>query len=498
MYLSHAINQRSSVSGRRGGSRRSCRCGCTSAAAHWAYRRMATDLARQFAVGGPEAVAAPFLRFRSDSAFSDEPRRSSRPLVLVNLRLFDGTTSALRDGLQVRVFGDRIQDILPAGEAPGDAEVVDCGGRVLMPGLIDAHWHSMLCGISQMEAMVADVAYIHLVAAREAQNTLMRGFTTVRDAGGPSFALKRAVDEGLLFGPRIYPSGAMISQTSGHGDFRMRYEVTEAAGQLSHTERVGMAAIADGKDAVLRRAREQLMLGASQLKMMAGGGVTSAYDPIDSVQFTEEELRAGVAAAADWGTYVMVHVYNAAGIQRAIRAGVRSIEHGQLTDEETARMMADHGIWWSLQPFLGDEDANPHADPRSHAKQMMVAQGTVRAYEMAQRLKVSTAWGTDILFSPHTLPDHGHMLAKLTRFYAPLDALCMATGRNGELLRLSGARNPYAAKVGVIEKDAMADLLVVDGDPSCSLDFLAQPEQSLQLIMKGGCIYKSALPPVSG
>lgn len=498
MYLSHAVNgHRPSVLSKRAGLAPhpgSCRCGCVGAVARWAYRRMAADLTYQLAAQGQAAAATPFLKFRADSAFSDQPRQSQRPVVLTNLRLFDGITAALRDGVNIRIAGDRIQAIVPAGDALGDdVEVIDCGGRVVMPGLIDAHWHSTLCGVTELEAMTADVAFLHLVAAREAQNTLMRGFTTVRDAGGPSFALKRAIDEGVVFGPRIFPSGAMISQTSGHGDFRMRYDVTENAGLPSHGERAGMSVLADGADAVLRRAREQLMLGASQLKMMAGGGVTSVYDPLESLQFTDAELRAGVAAARDWGTYVMVHVYTAAGIERAVQAGVRSIEHGQLTDEKTAKLMADNGVWWSLQPFLGDEDANPHADPRSHAKQMMVAQGTVRAYEFAQRLKVKTAWGTDILFSPETLPRHGHMLAKMTRFYAPLEALRIATGQNGELVGMSGARNSYPGQVGVLAQDAMADLLVVDGDPAANLDFLTQPEQSLRLIMKDGKIYKSSL-----
>lgn len=438
-------------------------------------------------------MAAPFLSFKSNSAFASQPKTSGRPLLFTNLRLFDGITNTLQQGRSIRIEGNKIAHIGTAGDTPEDVEVIDCGGRLLMPGLIDAHWHATLCGLTQVSAMTSDVPYLHLVAAREAENTLMRGFTTIRDAGGPSFALKRAIDEGIVHGPRIYPSGAMISQTSGHGDFRMRYEVPRADGVLSHTELAGVAAIADGPSEVLRRAREQLMLGASQLKLMAGGGVTSPYDPLDTVQFTEAELRAGVEAASDWGTYVMVHVYTAKGIQRAIKAGVKSIEHGQLADEETARLMADHGVWWSLQPFLADEDANQLPDPRNRAKQLQVAEGTIKAYEMAQRLNIRTGWGTDILFSPQNLPQQGRMLAKLTRFYQPLDLLRIATGQNGELLGMSGLRNPYEGKVGVIAPGAMADILVADGDPSINLDFLADPEKNLRLIMKDGKVYKSTL-----
>ncbi|AZY51895.1 metal-dependent hydrolase family protein [Bordetella avium] len=470
-------------------------CGCRKHGPlmAWMNRRVENDLVLRMAAGGVVETVRPFGAFRADSAFAGDPQVSAKPVIFTNLRLFDGLRSSLRDGMDVRVEHNRITDILPAGQGREGAAVVDCGGRVLMPGLIDAHWHSMLCGITQMAAMTADPAYIHLVAAREAQHTLMRGFTSVRDAGGPSFALKRAIDEGLVHGPRIYPSGAMVSQTSGHGDFRMPYEVPSRPDALSHFELAGVSAIADGHDEVLRRAREQLMLGASQLKLMAGGGVTSLYDPLTSVQFTEEELRAGVQAAADWGTYVMVHVYSSQGIQRALKAGVRSIEHGQLADEETARMMADHGAWWSLQPFFGDEDANPHPDPVSHAKQQQVAQGTERAYALSRQFDIKTAWGTDILFSPQLLARHSHMLAKLTRLYAPLDLLRMATGANGELLGMSGLRNPYAGAVGTITPGALADLLVVDGDPSRDLDFLTEPQRNLRLIMKDGRVYKNSL-----
>lgn len=470
-----------------------CRCRAQGPVAAWVHRRIEADEAAGLSSGGTASATQAFGAYRRDHVFSGEPLSFSKPVVITNIRLFDGIHAQLREGMTVRIDGNRIVDVLEAGAGQGDTEVIDGQGRVLMPGLIDAHWHSTLCGISEMAAMTADVPYIHLVAAREAQNTLMRGFTSVRDAGGPSFALKRAIDEGIVHGPRIYPSGAMVSQTAGHGDFRMRYEVPSTPNTLSHAEIAGVSSVANGHDEVLRRAREQLMLGASQLKMMAGGGVTSLYDPLMSIQFTEDELVAGVKAASDWGTYVMVHVYHAAGIQRALRAGVRSIEHGQLADEETARMIADHGAWWSLQPFFGDEDANPHADPRSQAKQKLVAEGTERAYEMAQRFQVKTAWGTDILFAPQTLPRHTHMLTKLTRLYDPLTVLRMATGQNGELLGMSGLRNPYGANVGTITPGDLADLLLVDFDPTQNLDALNDPEKNLHLIMKDGKIYKNIL-----
>lgn len=449
-------------------------------------------MSRRFFVGGMAAMLAPFALQPEQALAQTEP---SQPRVLLtNLRLFDGSGQPVRQGVQVLIEGEHIQALPGAGEQVADVQVIDCQGKLVMPGLIDAHWHTMLAAIPQMVAMTSDVGYLYLAAAQEAQRTLQRGFTSVRDAGGPSFALKRAIDEGMVAGPRIFPSGAMISQTSGHGDFRLRTELPRADNEpLSLIERVGVAMIADGEDQVLRRVREQLMLGATQIKMLAGGGVASMYDPLDSIQFTDKELRAGVAAADDWGTYVMAHVYTPKGIQRSIRAGVKSIEHGQLADEESVRMMRGEGVWWCLQPFLQDEDSNAYPDAARRASQHQVAQGTERAYAMAQKHGVQTAWGTDILFNPKNTATQGKQLAKLTRFYDPLTLLAQATGMNGKLLALSGERNPYPRTLGQIAPGAWADLLVADGDPGVNLDFLADPECNLRLIMKGGKVYKNTL-----
>jgi imidazolonepropionase-like amidohydrolase len=236
--------------------------------------------------------------------------------------------------------------------AIGSVMVVNGGGRVLMPGLIDAHWHAVMASVPQMLLMTADPSYIQLLAARQADATLMRGFTTVRDLGGPVFALKRAIDEGVMIGPRIYPSGAFISQTSGHGDFRFSFEVPrKLGGPLSHSEVEGVAAIADSPDEVRLRAREQLRQGASQIKLMAGGGVASPYNPLESIQYTEAEIRAAVEAAGNWGTYVTVHAYTPPAIRQAVAAGVKCIDHGHLIDEPTAKLLADKGICGACSPF---------------------------------------------------------------------------------------------------------------------------------------------------
>jgi imidazolonepropionase-like amidohydrolase len=400
----------------------------------------------------------------------------------------------MQEGRDILVEGGRITALPPAGEGPEDAERIDCGGRAVIPGLIDAHWHATLAAVSQIAAMTADIGFVHLAAGREAGATLMRGFTTVRDVGGPALGLKLAIDRGVVEGPRIFPSGAMISQTSGHGDFRLLNELPRMPGDPpAYAERAGVVAIADGEAEVLRRAREQLMRGASQIKIMAGGGVSSLYDPLESLQLTPTEMRAAVQAAEDWGTYVCAHVYSAAGIRRALDAGVRSIEHGQLADEATARLMADSGAWWSIQPFLGDEDANTKSDPVQQDKQDEVAQGTVRAFELGRAHGVRMAFGTDILFSANGGASQGRQLAKLTRFMPPLEALRMATGAGGELLAMSGGRAPYPEPLGVIAPGAAADLLAVDGDPAAGLDWLGDPAANLRLIVKAGRIHKDTL-----
>ncbi|MGV6872206.1 amidohydrolase family protein [Pseudochelatococcus sp. B33] len=419
---------------------------------------------------------------------------TSPATVLANARIFDGVSAGLIDGRDIVVADGRIAALVARADAPGDARTIDCTGKVVMPGLIDAHWHSFMAALPQAIAMTADAAYIHLLAAQEAGRTLLRGFTSVRDVGGPTFALKRAIDEARFPGPRIFPSGAMISQTAGHGDFRFRSQIPSTpTSPLSPAEQEGIAIIADGVPDVLKRAREQLLLGASQLKIMVGGGVSSLYDPLDSIQFTAPEIRAVVDAASDWGTYACAHVYTPEGIDRALACGVKSIEHGQLADAPTARRMADAGAWWSLQPFLADEDSNPQATPEQQAQQQAIAEGTVRAFELARQHDVKTAVGTDILFSPAKTGTQGRQIAKLARWMPNVDVLRLATSRNGELLALSGARNPYPGRIGVIEAGAHADLLVVDGNPLEDIGIIGEPDRRMALIMKAGTIYKNTL-----
>jgi imidazolonepropionase-like amidohydrolase len=411
-----------------------------------------------------------------------------------NVKVFDGKSDKLTASTSVLVVGDKVEKIGADIAAPKKATVIDAGGRTLMPGLIDAHWHAMLVRPTPAEALTWDVGYANLVAGAEATDTLLRGFTTVRDVGGPAFGLKRAIDEGVVAGPRIYPSGAMITVTSGHGDFRQPFEVPRTLGSArTRMEQIGGSLLADSPDEVRLRVREQLMLGATQIKLTGGGGVASPHSPLDATTFTEPELRAAVEAAEIWGTYVTVHAYTPASIKRAISAGVKCIEHGHLMDEATAKLIAERGVWLSIQPFPDElADAFPPGS-QQRAKASEVFAGMEIAYRMARKHKLKTAWGTDIIFSPGLARRQGELLVKLERWYTPAETLVMATGTNAELLAMSGKRNPYPGKLGVVEEGALADLLLVDGNPVEKIKLIADPAKNFVVIMKDGKIYKNLI-----
>ncbi|HMB60093.1 MAG TPA: amidohydrolase family protein [Xanthomonadales bacterium] len=418
-------------------------------------------------------------------------------VVFENVRVFDGTSDRLSAPTNVLVVGNAIKVISsdPIADPPAMSLTrLQGGGRTLMPGLIDAHTHIMFESVSQVTVLTGDIGFINVAAVKAAKDMLMRGFTSIRDLGGPAFGLKRGIDAGLVPGPRIWPSGAFISQSGGHGDFRLPNELPARPGDFTYSERVGGSAIADSADAVRLRTREQLALGASQIKLMAGGGVSSSFDPLDVTQYTVPEIRAAVEAAENWGTYVTVHAYTPRAVRQAIEAGVKCIDHGQLLDEPTAKLMAEKGVWWSLQPFTDDGKSRfPEGSP-NRAKQLEMYSGTNTAYSFAKKFKIKTAWGTDILFSAEAAAGQGAQLAKMVRWYTPAEALRMATAGNAELLALSGLRSPYTGKLGVVQEDALADLLLVNGDPLTDINLVADPAKNFVVIMKDGAIYKNLLP----
>lgn len=416
-------------------------------------------------------------------------------ILFENVRIFDGTSERLSEPSHVLVVGNTIRTIAETPIAAPEGVTltrIDGRGRTLMPGLIDAHTHLMFATVSQAAILTSDVGFLNVVAVRAAEEMFLRGFTSVRDVGGPVFGLKRGIDLGLARGPRIWPSGAFVSQSGGHGDFRLPNELPAAPGQYSFSERVGAAVIADSSDAVRLRARELLALGASQLKLMAGGGVASSYDPLDVTQYTVPELRAAVEAAENWGTYVTVHAYTPRAVRQALEAGVRCIDHGQLLDEATVALMAEKGAWWSLQPFIEDgHSAFAEGTPNRQKQQEMYA-GTDTAYALAKKHRLKIAFGTDILFSAESAARQGEQLVRMARWFTPAEVLRMATHDNAELLALSGERSPYRGKLGVVAEGALADLLLVEGDPLAKLELLSDPAKNLLVIVKDGRIEKNA------
>jgi imidazolonepropionase-like amidohydrolase len=458
--------------------------------------RMNEDLSRRgFFLGAGAAIAS--LGLNGLSTPVQAQSAPSKGVLFENVRIFDGISEKLSPPMNVLVVANLIKSI-SAGPIAAPPDVVltriQGSGRTLMPGLIDAHTHIMFATLPQVAVLTGDVGFINVAAVKAASDMLLRGFTSIRDMGGPAFGLKRGIDAGLVAGPRIWPAGAFISQTGGHGDFRLPNDFPARPGDYTFSERVGGAAIADDPDTVRKRAREQLALGASHIKLMAGGGVSSVYDPLDVTQYTVAELRAAVEAAENWGTYAAVHAYTPRAVRQAVEAGVKCVDHGQLLDEPTVALMAEKGSWWSLQPFLDDEDATPFAEGSvNRKKQLQMISGTDNAYKLAKQYKMKTAWGTDSLFDAKVTARQGAQLTKLTRWFSSTEILKMATSNNAELLALSGLRSPYEGKLGVVQEGALADLLLVDGDPIAKLKLVENPDQNFLVIVKDGSIYKNAL-----
>lgn len=429
------------------------------------------------------------LLFVAVQAFGQQPER----IIFENVQIFDGQSETLSAPSSVLVEGNTIQlistDINP--EDYPDAMRIDGEGSTLMPGLIDVHVHLTFGSLSMEEMMNPNMSMDTPAPriAEQSSNMLMRGFTSVRDAGGPIFEIKAAIDEGVFPGPRVWPSGATISQTAGHGDFRMPHERSRRFfGEPSRAEFLGATFIADGRDEVLTAVRENLRFGAGQIKLMAGGGTSSAYDPVDVTQYTLDEMRAAVEAAEDWGTYVMVHAYTPRAIQRAIEAGVKVIEHGQLLDEETIRMMVENDVWLSSQVL---RESTPDMDPLRVEKRKPVMEGQAKVWPLIKEHGVKIGFGTDFLFEPDLNVEQNNSILQLLEWFEPHEMLKIVTYNNARMLDLSGMRSPFQGRLGVVEEGALADLLLVNGDVLRNPDLIADPENSFLIIMKNGKIYKN-------
>jgi imidazolonepropionase-like amidohydrolase len=425
--------------------------------------------------------------------FALAQQKPSTATLFRNVRVLDVVNGRLGSPTNVLVRGNTIAAIGPSADIAPSGKTIDGKGRTLMPGLIDVHVHLTFGALSLTDLYDPKTTPERLgaAAAKSATEMLLRGFTAVRDMGGPIFPLKRAIDSGKVIGPRVWPSGAVISQTSGHGDFRTPEERSRRFfGKPSRAEEEGATFIADGRDEVLTAARENLRMGASQIKIMGGGGTSSAYDPIDVTQYTLDEMKAAVEAASDWNTYVAVHAYTPRAVRRAIEAGVQCIEHGQLLDEATIKLIARKGVWLSAQNLIPD---TPSMTPERRAKRKGILEGAARVWQWAKKHGVKLAWGTDILFEPELNSEQNRLVLPLKQWFTTAEILKLVTHDNAQLLALSGPRAPYQGKLGVVEVGALADLLLVEGDPLANIDLIADPQKNFTVIMKDGVIYKGEL-----
>ena len=418
--------------------------------------------------------------------------------LFTNVNIYDGKQDSLVKGKEVLVKGNQIVKIAEKIATNKMTRIIDGHGGVLMPGLIDAHTHLMVVDDFEKAIYKDDQFYIGAVAAEAAKRMLLRGFTTVRDAGGPVGGLKRAIDEGKIPGPRILPSNAFISQTAGHGDFNTAdsYLSPHFTGIPDKAEIYGWVKIADGVPEVQKAAREVLRTGATQLKVMASGSVTGAHDPIDATEYTYEELKAIVTEAAHWGTYVMVHAYSDDAVRNAIKAGVKSIEHGQLVKSDTLKLMHEKGIWLSPQCIATSKTAKEVglAGTPAEPKFETVKKGTARTLKAAKEYGLKVAWGTDTFGSLEFQAAQSEEFIARSKFFTNGEILKQVTSQNATLLGLSGERHPYKeGPLGVIEEGAYADVIIVKGNPLEDITLLAYPEKNIVFIMKDGKVYKNRL-----
>jgi imidazolonepropionase-like amidohydrolase len=426
---------------------------------------------------------------------AEEPSR----VLFTNVRIFDGTSEKLIQNGSVVVEGNMITGVSDEPLAAANAVVIDGGGRTLMPGMIEGHGHVTYSSPLPDMMLNHDPTEQAIRSARRAQDYLMAGFTTIRDMGGASVGVQKALDAGMFPGPRIYSSGPSISQTSGHGDFRTAndgHPYFDGRVSAGVADRLGWTRIADGVDEVRRAVRDNLFRGAAQIKIMTSGGVTSFTDPLFAPEYSPEEIKVAVYEASKYGTYVAVHAQTDAGVVAALDAGAISIEHGLILEEETVKRMAEVGAYYNPQAFLALQDvsSNPmFQDPIQQQKNRQVAEGAPQAIAWAKQYGVKILWGTDVFFGDDAFVNFRQEFAYRDRFFTPIEQMQQVTGINGEILALSTWKDPYPhGDLGVIQEGAYADILLIDGDPSKDIKILMD-SNNIDLIMKDGVIYKNEL-----
>ncbi|HEY8706556.1 MAG TPA: amidohydrolase family protein [Burkholderiaceae bacterium] len=412
------------------------------------------------------------------------PKPHGKDMILFeHADILDPAAGRLLKDRFVLVDGQTIREVSEQPPAAAGARVIDASGKVLMPGLIDCHVH---CLASQVHlGRLANLPNVLAVlrAVPLLRGMLERGFTTVRDAGGADYSLAEATRSGVIEGPRIFPSGRALSQTGGHGDFRERNDVIEPC---ACTAKIGaISRVVDGVDAVRRAVREEIQKGATQIKIMASGGVASPNDPIHFLGYSEDEIRAAVEEAGNAGTYVMAHAYTGRAIARAVRCGVRTIEHGNLVDADAARAMADHGAiavpTLATYEALATEGAALGFPPEAVAKIEAVRGDGLRSLEVFARAGVRMAYGSDLLGESQRLQSDEFALR--ARVLGAAEAIRAATTHAAFLLNMEG-------RLGTVAAGAIADLLLIDGNPLENIDLLRGQGGSIQLMMKDGRILK--------
>jgi imidazolonepropionase-like amidohydrolase len=407
-------------------------------------------------------------------------------ILFKNFRMLDPEREEISGGYEMLVEGESIREVSERPIKAGDASVVDCGGRTLMPGLIDCHAHVMLSEVVIRQLENVPLTLMTARAIESMRAMLDRGFTTVRDTGGADWGLKAAVEQGLAKGPRLFISGKAIGPTGGHFDMRRR---TDADASCHCNNALAfVAAIADGESEVRKTVREQMRQGCDQVKIMMSGGVASPYDPLDSLQFSAREVTAAVEEAQAFGRYVCAHAYTAEAITRAAHAGVRTIEHGNLIDDAAAQLMAKTGMLLVanlVTYYAMRERASAFGmPPEMLAKNELVIEGGLRSLEICKRAGVPVAYGTDLLGALQV--DQSREFGLRRQVLSALEIIRSATLVGARVVRMEG-------KLGCLRPGALADLLVLDGNPLKDIGVLETPEKSLLAIMKGGRFHKNRL-----
>lgn len=411
--------------------------------------------------------------------------------VFRSARIFDGESATLRDGLDVVIANGVIQEISERRTQPdSNTEIVDCGGRVLMPGLIDAHVHVYASGLNITRTVQTPMSYLAHFAAQFLRSSLDRGFTTLRDVGGADVGISLAIKDGLLDRvPRLFYGGRALSQTGGHGDFRPGDHALDSphicgcSFQADH-----LAVVVDGADAVRRAVREELRRGASHIKIMGSGGVASPTDPLDRCQFSDGEIQAAVEEADRAGHYVAAHCHPTEAVRRAAALGVKSIEHATLIDRETAEFVAERGSFtvptMATIVALRDEGKNLGFPAVSLEKLKRVVDAALSSLEIIKRAGVKMGFGTDLLGALHVRQSTEFTLR--ASVLPTLDVLRSACVINAELLGQSG-------RLGCVRQGAVADLLVLDGNPLEDISVLADGGKRIAVIMKDGKFHKRTI-----